>query len=366
MQDFSAKNSFIIFWIVTIAVLAGAILIIAPFIPAILWATVFSILLYPFFEKLVKRGWNRTGAALTVTLVPALVLILPLAVGGSIAGIQVVSYAQQLIHGSQVSENPNQSALRIIGSELDKAVKPVLDQVGVQNVSMADVLEKNKSEIAQRITKPLTSGVQAFIITVVTLIIAMLTTFFMVRDAHNMRDTILDLIPLPKAETEKILTQIAVTVRSVFFAVVVVAGIQGLIALILYAALGLPGAITLALVTTLFCMIPMLGAPVIYVPLALSQFMQGHVWQGVTLLIVGFGVISNIDNFLRPIFIGQNTNLHPIPVFFALLGGVLVFGPVGLMVGPILLTLILAFVDILRLRQDSPAEPQPELEPQTE
>ena len=348
--------------------LIGAIVIITPFIPAILWATVFSILLYPTSEKLTKRGWNRTLAALTVTLVPALVLILPLAIMGSIAGIQVVSYAQEIVHGSQGSGNTEENILRIIGTELDKTIQPILTQVGVSNVNMADVLEKNKDLIIQRLTGPLANGLQSFVITVVTLVISMLTMFFMVRDCHNMKDTVLDLIPIPKADTEKIIQQIAVTVRSVFFAVVIVAGIQGAIALILYMSVGLPGAITLALITTLFCMIPMLGAPVVYVPLALSQFMQGHHPQGIAILIVGFGIISNIDNFLRPIFIGANTNLHPIPVFFALLGGVLVFGPVGLMVGPILLTLILAFVDILRIRSeqsDDETDPPAELTEKT-
>jgi len=350
MKEFQAKNSLIIFWLFTILVTVGAAFIVWPFVPAILWATVFSILLYPRFTKMVEKGWNRTLAALTVTLIPAIVVILPLAVLGTIAGVQVVGYAQEIVSTSKASQD--HSILKAIGSELDKTAQPILQQLGVTNVNIADLIEKNESQLAKGITGPLVNGLQSFLVTVVTLIIALLTTFFMVRDCHNMRDVILDIIPLKREETEAILTRVAVTVRSVFFAVAVVAIIQGAIAGITYWIAGVPGAVPLMLITTLFCMIPMLGGPVIYVPVALSLLLQGKTWQGITVLAVGFIIISNIDNLLRPLFIGANTKLHPIPVFFALLGGVLVLGPVGLMAGPMLLTVILAVIDVLRLKAD--------------
>lgn len=350
MQDFKSKNGFIIFWIVAIALLFGAIVIVTPFIPAILWAIVFSILLYPVFQKLVDRGWKRGTAAFVVTMIPACVVTIPLAVMGTIAGVQVVSYAQELLQHQTDGVSAESTVLRTIGEELDKTAKPLLEQVGAPNVNMADVLDNNKAEIAKRLSDPISSGIKNFIFTVVTLIMSLLTMFFMVRDCHNMKDAALELVPLPRKDSEMILDQIANTVRSVFFAVVIVAGIQGLIALIVYLIAGVPGVVPLALITTLLCTIPMLGAPVIYVPIGLSLLIQGKVWQGSIVLLVGFLVISQIDNLLRPLFIGKRTKLHEIPVFFSLLGGVLALGPIGLMAGPMLLTLILAFVDILRMK----------------
>jgi len=361
MQDFKSKNGFIIFWIVAIALLFGAVVIVTPFIPAILWAIVFSILLYPLFEKLVNKGWKRGTAAFVVTMIPAFVVTIPLAVMGTIAGVQVVSYAQELLQHQGTASTAESTVLRTIGEELDKTAKPLLEQVGASNVNMADVLDKNKAEIAKRLSEPLSNGFKNFIFTVVTLVMALLTMFFMVRDCHNMKDAALDLVPLPRSSSEQILDQIANTVRSVFFAVVIVAGIQGLIALIIYLIAGVPGSVPLALITTLLCTIPMLGGPVIYVPVGLSLLIQGKIWQGTLVLAAGFLIISQIDNLLRPLFIGQRTKLHEIPVFFSLLGGVLALGPIGLMAGPMLLTLILAFIDILRLRQETPIEPDDEV-----
>jgi predicted PurR-regulated permease PerM len=355
MQRYTEKNQFIIFWIASIAILAGVIVLIVPFIPAILWATVFTILVYPIFEKLIKRGWKRGNAAITVTLIPALVLILPLVVMGSIAGVQIVSSAQKLINSSQSPNGPDQDILLVLGNELDKAVQPILKKVGAPEIDLSEVLERNQDQLAQRISGPLVSGFQNFVLTIVTLVISLLTMFFMVRDCHNMKDAVLDLVPLKREHTEQILEQIANTVRSVFFAVVIVAGIQGVIALITYWISGIDGAIPLALITTLLCTIPLLGAPIIYVPLGLFLIIEGNIWQGIMVLGVGFLIISQIDNLLRPLFIGARTKLHEIPVFFSLLGGVIALGPIGLMAGPMLLTLILAIIDILRLRKEQTA-----------
>lgn len=355
MQRYTEKNQFIIFWIAAIAILAGVIVLVVPFIPAILWATVFTILVYPIFEKLIKKGWKRGNAAITVTLIPALVLILPLVVMGSIAGVQIVSSAQKLIDSSQSPNGPDQDILLVLGNELDKAVQPILKKVGAPEIDLSEVLERNQDQLAQRISGPLVAGFQNFVLTIVTLVISLLTMFFMVRDCHNMKDTVLDLVPLKREHTEQILEQIANTVRSVFFAVVIVAGIQGVIALITYWIAGVDGAIALALITTLLCTIPLLGAPIIYVPLGLFLIIEGSIWQGILVLGVGFLIISQIDNLLRPLFIGARTKLHEIPVFFSLLGGVIALGPIGLMAGPMLLTLILAIVDILRLRKEQTA-----------
>ncbi|ARU40403.1 hypothetical protein CCB80_04305 [Armatimonadetes bacterium Uphvl-Ar1] len=355
MQRYTEKNQFIIFWIAAIAILAGVIVLVVPFIPAILWATVFTILVYPIFEKLIKKGWKRGNAAITVTLIPALVLILPLVVMGSIAGVQIVSSAQKLINSSQNPNGPDQDILLVLGNELDKAVQPILKKVGAPEIDLSEVLERNQDQLAQRITGPLVAGFQNFVLTIVTLVISLLTMFFMVRDCHNMKDAVLDLVPLKREHTEQILEQIANTVRSVFFAVVIVAGIQGVIALITYWIAGIDGAIPLALITTLLCTIPLLGAPIIYVPLGLFLIIEGNIWQGIMVLGVGFLIISQIDNLLRPLFIGARTKLHEIPVFFSLLGGVIALGPIGLMAGPMLLTLILAIIDILRLRKEQTA-----------
>lgn len=360
MTEHTSKNGLIIFWLITIALVAAASMIVSPFLPAILWATVFSILLYPQFLKMVEKGWNRTLAALTVTLMPAFILILPVVVMGSIAGVQVVSYANELFQ--QTKTGGSSALLQRVASEIDTAIQPILLQVGVANVNLVDVITKNSDKITENISGPLTNGLKSFVITIVTLVISLLTMFFMVRDGHNMKGVLEEIVPLPKDVVEGILQRVAITVRSVFIGVVMVSIIQGTLAGIAYWICGVPGALVWMLVTTVLCMIPLLGSPIAYVPISLSLILQGKTAEGVGLLLFGFLVISQIDNILRPFFIGASAKLHPMPIFFSLLGGVLVLGPVGLMAGPMILTLLLAVADILRAKKKLDDE-QAELTP---
>lgn len=343
----------VIFWLLVVMAIFAAGILVWPFLPAILWAAVFSILLNPAFQWLVGRGWNRTLASLTVTLVPTIVLIIPLAVMGSIAGVQVFSYVDQLLHSSP---NGAEGALATLGAELDKVIQPILSQIGVQGVHLVDLIDKNKAEIGRQVAGPLANGLKSFVVTVVTLVISLLTMFFMIRDAHFMEKGIVEFIPLPEEVTKDILARMAATVRSVFNSIVVVSLIQGALAGLAYWVAGVPGVLVWTLVTTVMCMVPLIGAPGAYVPIALSLVIQGKVAQGVGVGLFGFLVISQIDNLLKPLFISTGAKLHPIPVFFSLLGGVLVLGPVGLMAGPMLLTFLMAVFEVLSVRRQLVSE----------
>ena len=248
-----------------------------------------------------------------------------------------------------------------IGAEINKVLDPVLTRFGATDVNVQQLISENEDAIARNLSGPLTEGLKSFVVTVVTLVISLLTTFFMIRDSHHLREPLCDLVPLPTEETVGILERMAKTVRSVFYAVVVVALIQGAVMGITYASLGVDGWLVWTLITTVLCMIPLLGAPVVIVPLAASLFIRGENVSAFILLGVGFGIVTQIDNLLRPVFISGETKIHTMAIFFALLGGVLVLGPVGLMAGPMLLTLVLAFVDVVRVRKR--LEEEGELEP---
>jgi predicted PurR-regulated permease PerM len=110
-------------------------------------------------------------------------------------------------------------------------------------------------------------------------------------------------------------------------------------------------------------MIPLLGAPMVYVPVSLFLLANGHWVQAVILLAFGFGIVSNIDNFLRPLFIGSKTNLPYMAIFFSLLGGVFAFGPVGIMAGPVIMTLMLSLIEIVRRNRQETASEEPGSDP---
>jgi predicted PurR-regulated permease PerM len=180
--------------------------------------------------------------------------------------------------------------------------------------------------------------------------VALVTMFFMLRDGHKAREPVVELIPLKPAETGRILDRVAATVRAVFVGVVLVSILQGVLCGIAYAALGVPSPILWGILTIVICMVPLLGAPAGYVPVALYLIMDGRWVNGVILLAIGFGIISNVDNFVRPAVIGNKTELPYIAIFFGLLGGVFAFGAVGIVAGPVIIALTLSLIQIWRAR----------------
>ena len=350
-QQIEQGNGKVVFWLITVVLLVSAVLILRQFIPALLWAGVLSVLLYPWYkrtqERLEKYKARDTLASLYVTLFTAFIIIVPLLGLLTIGSIQVYNYASKLV----AETGDGRITLHNLATEADTNLVPFLQGIGVTDFTLAGYIDENQTQIVQKIYGPITDGAKKLVMMIVTLVIAFLTTFFMLRDGHLLLDPVVELIPLPRENTIAILTKMAATIRAVFFSVVAVAIVQGLICLLLYVILGVPNPMAWWAVTTLFAMIPLVGAPVGYVPAAIVLFLTGHPVEAIILLIVGFLGVSQIDNFLRPMFIKFGTNLHMMAIFFALLGGVFTLGPLGLMVGPMLLTLILGMLDVLRERR---------------
>ncbi|MBA3725840.1 MAG: AI-2E family transporter, partial [Armatimonadetes bacterium] len=192
---------------------------------------------------------------------------------------------------------------------------------------------------------------------VLTFVFALLLLFFLLRDGHRLRAPATDLIPLPPHKSAAILTTVYDTVHATFYGIVLVALMQGTVLGITFWLLGLPAPLVWGMATIVLCTIPFAGAPIVWVPACLLLLSQGAWGRAVILAIIGVGVIGLIDNIFRPIIIGHRVKLHPMAVFFAIFGGIVTMGPVGLLVGPVLLSVILGAIQVLReIAATSPVE----------
>jgi len=327
----------ILFWSIFGATAVAATLVFRPFISALLWAVVLGVLMWPFYSRLCQK-FSKNFSALMATMLTAVVIVLPFAGLGTIVGIQVYHFANQLIEQRTPSQKTVTVTVDDIATKADELLHPVLSQVGLGDVDVKDYIDTHKSDLTNAVRGPLTKLIADLGFTILTLIFALMTMFFMLRDGPRLLDPICELIPLPRDETIKILGKMQSTIQSVFVGVVLVSIIQAVIGGVSYWILGVPSPLFWSFVTFVFCTIPMLGGPVVYVPLAIKLVIDGRIPQALILLAIGFGVISTVDNFLRPVFIGARSDLHPMAIFFSLLGGVLVMGPIGLMAGPMILT----------------------------
>ncbi|MCX7801317.1 MAG: AI-2E family transporter [Fimbriimonadales bacterium] len=331
-------------WLILgLAVLAVGALIVRPFVPALVWALVLSILTQPIYDRVRRRVGDSLGAVVSV-LAAVLFVGLPMSVVGAFLYVQILEALQAIGNQSTATRN----SFQVVLDGITKAVAPVLRAVGQDGFSLTDWVARNREMLMEAVRQPLGQAAVGMGKAVFTAVVALLTMFFMLRDGHQLREPAIDLSPLTREQTEALFARIGQTVRAVFVGIILVAVAQGLAAGAGYFVAGVPNPLVWTLVTILLCAIPLLGSPLVYVPLGVTLITQGRPIAGVALMAYGFVVVSNIDNLLRPFVIGAQTNLHPMAVFFSLLGGVFLLGPVGLMAGPLVLTIALCMAEALR------------------
>ncbi len=338
---------------------ALGVLVVLPFVPAILWAIVLSVLMWPIHQKVHRMiAGTRLPAGVKLNLGPMvtviatlLIICVPFILVGIGLFVQLSGVSSDLgATTAGAAPKAGGFSLDAILQQVDTAAKPFFVQIGQKDFSILTYVNENRESLVAGIRAPAAKFAQSAGFTILTMVIALLTQFFMIRDGHRLLEPALDLIPLPRDKAEDMLLKVRDTIRAVFIGVVLVALVQSGVIGITYAALGIPNALLLSVASFLLCCLPLLGAPVLYIPVGLGMLLAGKTTEALWILGIGFLVVSQIDNLLRPFVIGARVNLHPMAIFFSLLGGVLAIGPIGLMAGPMLLTVLLAVVDVMRER----------------
>lgn len=342
----------VLYWLIIAGGLVLAGFVFAPFVPALVWAAVLTILVYPLYTKLTKRLPGGVASALA-TLVAVLAIVLPLAGVGTFVGIKIFGFAQDF------GESGNGGGFSYDGlaQEADTRLSPVLARFGVEPGQIRQTLTTNRERITSAVTGPITRTVGNFAEAVIMVGIAVLTLFFLLLDAAKLRKPYVELMPFTEEQSLRLLTRLSDTVRAVFVGVVMVAILQGTLAGIAYWIAGVQGWALLGVLTMICACVPLVGSPVVYIPVTIGLLVEGKVPQAIGVLAFCSLLVSNIDNILRPIAIGARTGMHPMAIFFSLIGGVLAFGPIGLMAGPMVFTLLVSLADFVRENRAISAEP---------
>lgn len=340
MESVGRRYRGVAFYILIGCVFYVAYNIVEPFIPALLWATVLAVLMYPFNQRLKKRFSENTSALMTTLLALAFIGI-PLMLAA------VTIYIQTATVLAEATKEHHDYSVKALAKQIDDAIAPVTDRIGVEHGAIANWTADNKAKVSEMLTGPITKAVRGIGFSILTMVVAFLTMFFMLRDGRRLREPALELLPIQRKRSEAILNQIGQTIRAVFVGVVMVAIFQGCLAGVAYAVCGIPHPMIWGAITIVLCTIPAIGPTLIYVPMASWLLLSGRYAEGIG-LIVFLLVVSSLDHFLRSILISSQTSLHPIGIFFSLLGGIIVFGPIGIMAGPMILTVSLALIDVLR------------------
>jgi predicted PurR-regulated permease PerM len=330
-------------FLVSIGGVALCVWILLPFLAGITWAVVLAIVTEPLRRRVASR-LRRPALAATVTLIAvSLSLVVPSLMVVASAGNHVVAVLRS------VQSGPAEQSLRqFITSH--RNVNDTLQFV-MDNLNVDATMERAAGTFASQLKGVLGKSIDA----VIQIAVMLFLLFYLYRDKDAAVEMTRRLIPLEPAESGQLMTRVALAVKALVLGRFLVAALQGLLAGIGFALLGVGAATLLGALTMLFAMIPAVGAFVVWLPVVVYLFAI-HQWVH-ALILLGFGalIISTLDNILYPILVGTRLQLHSGPVFLAMLGGVVLFGVTGLILGPIVFSVTLALLEIWRERSGTPA-----------
>ena len=203
-----------------------------------------------------------------------------------------------------------------------------------------------------------TGVAQNVLLFTVNFFIALFTLFFLLRDGRDFLRTCQRLLPMDQEHQERLLKNIVDAVLAVIHGSFVVAVVQGLLAGLAYWFLGVPFAVLWGVVTGFVSLLPVGGSALVSIPASIYLFLQGETVRGIVLLAWCLGFVGTIDNVLKPILIGNRLGLPVLFLFFGILGGLSLFGAMGIILGPVLFALLRALLD-LYLEGYASAEQEP-------
>lgn len=314
-----------------------------PFLGALTWAVVLSILIVPAHRRLEERLPYPSVAAMVSTIAAAVMVAVP-----------VLFVAQQLI-----GEAAN-AAVFIEKTLRSPAWREAIDD-SPRLAAIAAWLEERldlagaAASLAAWLTGRSTSFLRASATQLLGFVLTFYFLFFFLRDRVRMLGLLSSLSPMSAAETRLLFSRFGETVNATIFGVIVVAIVQGTLGGLMFWWLGLPLPMVWGLVMGLLAIVPVLGAFVVWIPASLFLALDGSWGKALILAAWGGLIVASIDNLLHPMLIGSRLKLHAIPALVGAIGGIFLFGASGLVLGPAAIVLTWALVDILKSRYAAPA-----------
>ena len=314
------------------------------FISPLLWAAILTLTLYPLQKRINALLNQRRGIASAVMTLITLLLV----IGPAVALLFVLaSQAGDLYQGiAAIGQSGRLSdAMDTINSSfLDKALQsPVLSGVDVKGMVV-----KGISDLSSGLASQLGGVLRNFVIFAINIVIMLIALFFFFRDGATYSHAFIDLLPFTKRQKEEITRKFIDTFSAVINGVFLVAMLQGAMTGIGFALFGVPLAVFWGFLAAVLALLPVGGAALIWLPGAAYLYLTGSLLYGALLGIWGLLLVSLPDNFLRPLLIGRRAKIPTFILFIALLGGLQVYGFLGLLFGPLVVTLLTAFLQIYR------------------
>ena len=324
----------IFFFLFFIGIIVLSFFIFLPYIGALVIALTLTIIFRPAYKKLLKilRNKNTLAALLTILVIVILVLI-PIVFFSS----QIFQEARELYISFANNKTSDFLSKTIITFE-----NYIPAPFNAFSIDAHSYIKQGLEWVVQN----LSSFFSGFLQFIISFFLTFLALFYLLKDGDKLKENILKLSPLSGENTKKIIEKIKNAINSVVKGVLVIALVQGILTGIGFKIFGIPNPALWGSLAMFSALIPSIGTSIVIIPGILFLFFTSKIFGAVGLTIWGFVAVGLIDNFLAPILIERGIKIHSFLILLSVLGGLSVFGVIGFLLGPIILSLLFAFFDI--------------------
>lgn len=328
-----------------VALLIGAVILVAfifdPFLKALALAMVFAVVLQGLYKRILKViGGNSSLASLITVVISAVIILAPL----SLMGILVANEAQEVYQS--LEEGSGRSTIALVFLQVDETLGGVVPGLGELSRNVSANIDLYTKELLQWITKhsgAIFASVSSLLLSLFVFLIAL---YYLLRDGKRVREVLIELSPLNNNEDERVYARLELAVTSVIRGNLTIALIQGVLTAIGFWIFGVPNSVLWGMTAGVAALIPGFGTALVFIPAVIFLFFSGATLQAVGLLVWGVVAVGFIDNLLGPKLIGKGMQLHPLLVLLSVLGGIALWGPAGIFLGPLALSFLFALLSI--------------------
>lgn len=301
------------------------------------WAAVLAVLFRPVRKRWLELmpGWYSLAALLTVITV-VLTVVLPV----TAVGIAMVNEVTNLYAMYQAGEIDPSTALSYIERVMPQVVEFV-QQFGVDVAQLNQRISEFAVTASQYLATQAVSFGQSAIQTTALFFLMLYLLFFFVRDGNEIVEGIIRVLPLGDERERRLFAKFAEVARATIKGTLVVAVVQGALGGLMFWILGITAPVFWGVVMTVLSILPAIGSAVVWLPAAIILIATGEIVKGIVLIAFGTLVIGLVDNILRPILVGRDTQMPDYMILLATLGGLTVFGITGFIIGPVVAALFL-------------------------
>jgi len=351
VQSAEYRFSNVLFYGVVLCLAYLVFLVFQPFLAPLGWAAVFGVIFYAL-QKRFERKWGGTRSAVVITLGVTLILIVP-----------VLLLATLFVREGIAAARDIQTAM--VGGGygwLSHAWGWLVSSIAAEGVTvdLPDLVRQGASRAGEYMASELGRVIRNFVVFLFELFVMLFALFYFLRDGDSMLDRFRHFLPFEETMTERMLAE----ARELIFASVttslVFAAVQGILCGGAFAIVGLGSPIFWGVVMGFLSLLPVVGAWPIWIPAVIWLFSTGHAGRAVILIAICGALGASIDNVLRPVLLGGRASLNGLLVFISVLGGIAVFGVLGVVLGPIVVATAVGILDVYsghHLAKSSPDTP---------